>query len=102
MPERPHVALGEDDHWRLTVDGWEWMRQRPPAPRPLTLHPLTVAAFQCLSSIWALMFAIVLVQVVLPDVAQMPASIVAGLVMLYQVGFGTWLLIRKPNLKPET
>ena len=57
QPEPPRVVMAEEDYWRLTADGWEWMRPTPPSPRPLMLHPLTVAAFQCLASIGALMLA---------------------------------------------
>ena len=51
------VSEGED-YWRRTANGWEWL---PPSsragPRPLTLHPLTLAAFECLASVWVLMLA---------------------------------------------
>ena len=57
-PEKGRAGVVEDDHWRKTADGWQrntnWFvtRQRDiPAP-----HPIVVASFQVLLSVFALLF----------------------------------------------
>lgn len=57
-PEKGRAGAIEDDHWRKTADGWQrntnWFVTRQhdiPAP-----HPIVVASFQVLLSIFALLF----------------------------------------------
>jgi len=57
-PEQGRASSIEDDHWRKTADGWQrntnWFVtpvRDSPAP-----HPLVVATFQVLLSIFALLF----------------------------------------------
>lgn len=47
--------LEAEDYWRRTNFGWQWMPPRPSPPPPLHLHPLTLAAFEILTALTALM-----------------------------------------------
>lgn len=56
-PEQGQASVSDDDSWRRTTDGWErntnWFvtpQRDSPAP-----HPLVVAAFQVLLSVFALL-----------------------------------------------